>query len=226
MIPSQIIAVDEFPLNKNRKLDAAALMKDIHLERNEPVPDKGMCESHVLKVIKTVWSEMLGVSDFNKTDNFFSVGGTSLTAVILSRKLGIELCTDVSVQDVFQYQTISSFAEHIETMSDRPIHGMPAPLTFLDGGCNAMNRYVFTILQILGLCLMTILVAVPLLASTFVSIRSILWFGAPGIFFFPLFVMAGCLVSWYLCNKCQIPSYIFKLHFYMNLKFNVCCFCI
>lgn len=68
-------------------------------------------ESHVEKVIKTVWSEVLEkpTDELRKDDNFFSVGGTSLTAVILSRKLGIELCTEVSVQDVFQYQTISDF---------------------------------------------------------------------------------------------------------------------
>ena len=42
---------------------------------------------------------------------------------------------------------------------------------------------------------MAILVAVPLLATTFISIRAILWFGTFGIFLFPAFVTAGCLVS-------------------------------
>ena len=86
-------------------------------------------------------------------------------------------------------------ANHVEAVSKRPIYRMPDPLTYLDGGYHAMNCYVFALLQILGLVLMTILVAVSLIATTFISIRSIIWFGASGIFLFPLFVSAGCLVS-------------------------------
>lgn len=72
-----------------------------------------------------------------------------------------------------------------------------------------MNRFVFNCLQLLGLALMTIVVAVPLLGTTFISIRSIIWFGAPGIFLFPLFVTAGCtghmllvlLIKWLIMGR-------------------------
>ena len=97
---------------------------------------------------------MLGIplEELKRSDNFFSVGGTSLTAVMLSRKLGIELCVDVSVQDVFQYQTIEDFTDHIEAQSDSSaVHGMPDPLLFINGGRHPMNYYIFALLQILGL---------------------------------------------------------------------------
>lgn len=159
MIPTQIISVQEFPLNKNRKIDAAALMTQLcdqmKADMSTFVRDGALvAESHVGKVIKTVWSEVLGIplEELKRSDNFFSVGGTSLTAVMLSRKLGIELCVDVSVQDVFQYQTIEDFTDHIESQSDSSaVHGMPDPLLFINGGRHPMNYYIFALLQILGL---------------------------------------------------------------------------
>ena len=64
--------------------------------------------------------------------------------------------SEVSVQDVFRYQTIASFPEHIEAVTERHIHEMPDPLIHLDSGNHAMNRCVFDVLQILGLVVMTI----------------------------------------------------------------------
>ena len=193
MVPSHIIAVEDFPLNKNRKVDTDALSQLRDLDISDPVQVEEV-ETRAEKIVKMVWSEVLGVcsEELKQNDNFFSIGGTSLTAVILSRKLGKELSTDVSVHDVFRYQTILSFSEHIQSASGRLIHGMPDPLTFLNGGCTVMNRYMFGFLQLLGLILMTFLVAVPLLATTSISVRSFLWFGLPGILLFPTFVVVCC----------------------------------
>lgn len=197
MVPSRTVSVREFPLNKNRKVDTGSLLK---LVQNDTVlsdeNESSANESQVEKVMKMVWSEVLGVdaAELKRSDNFFSRGGTSLTAVIMARKLGEQLCTDVSVHDVFRYQTIASFSEHLESVTDQIIDGIPTPLLFLKGGYHVIDRNIFAVLQILGLIVMTIIVAVPLIATTFVSVRSIIWFGLPGILLFPLFVMAGCLV--------------------------------
>lgn len=196
MIPSRIVSFEDFPLDKNRKINTAALIEQSSLEDDGKVIQEEHIESYIEKVIKTVWSEVLCIQleELKRRENFFAAGGTSLTAVILSRKLSKELCTDVSVQDVFRFQTIASFADHIKSRTTMPIHVMPDPLTYLAGGNRALNRYTFALLQILGLSLMTILVAFPLLATTLISIRSMIWFGAPGVFLFPFFVSVGCLV--------------------------------
>lgn len=189
--------MNEFPLNKNRKVDGAKLLEQLVDKPNANLGVQDATDSYVEKVIKLVWSEVLQTSpgELKQTDNFFSLGGTSLTAVIMSRKLGTELGTSVNVQDVFQHQTIAALAKLIEVASDQPIYGNPDPLTYLDGGEEVMNRYAFTTIQLLGICFMAILVAVPILATSFVSIRSILWFGTPGVFLFPMFVSGGCVVS-------------------------------
>ena len=78
--------------------------------QHESVQDEDTTKSYVEKVTKTVWSEFLSIPSENlkRANSFFSIGGTSLTAVIMSQKLDIELRIEVSVQDVFhfQYQTI------------------------------------------------------------------------------------------------------------------------
>ena len=206
MIPSRTISVEAFPLNKNRKVDTDALTKLIQRDAtHNPDVDSGAIETHVEKVIRLVWSEILEVnpSDLSRSDNFFSRGGTSLTAVIASRKLSKALSTAVGVQDIFRYQTIASFSKHVESVSDHIFEDVPTPLLFLNGGYHVMNKSIFVLLQILGLIIMTIIVSVPLIATTFVSVRSIIWFGLPGILLFPLFVVAGCIVHMGLVLLCK-----------------------
>ena len=206
MIPSRIVSVEAFPLNKNRKVDSDALAKLVQADATHDTDiDSSAIETHVEKVIRLVWSEILGVnpSDLSRNDNFFSRGGTSLTAVIASRKLSKQLSTTVGVQDIFRYQTIASFSKHVESVSDHIFEDAPTPLLFLDGGYHVMNKSLFVLLQILGLIIMTIIVSVPLIATTFVSVRSIIWFGLPGILLFPLFVVAGCLVHMLLVLLCK-----------------------
>jgi len=206
MIPSRILSVETFPLNKNRKVDTDALANLIQNDTTHSADiDCNAIETHVERVMRLVWAEVLGVSpsDLSRSDNFFSRGGTSLTAVIASRKLSKALSTDVSVQDIFRYQTIASFSEHLESVMDHIFEDAPVPLLFLDGGYNVINKKIFAVLQIIGLIMMTIIVSVPLIATTFVSVRSIIWFGLPGILLFPLFVMAGCIVHMGLVLLCK-----------------------
>jgi len=206
MIPSQIVSVEDFPLNKNRKVDTDALAKIVEKDATQSTDiGSSAIESRVEKVTRLVWSEILGVdpSSISRTDNFFSRGGTSLTAVIASRKLSKELSTTVGVQDIFRYQTIATFSKHVESVTDQIFEAAPTPLLFLEGGYHVMNKSIFVVLQILGLIVMTIIVSVPLIATTFVSVRSIIWFGLPGILLFPLFVVAGCLVHMMLVLLCK-----------------------
>ena len=81
MIPSHIIAVDQFPLNKNRKVDTSKLLKEMRDQTEKTLDgDRQQTnkESHVERLIKLVWAEVLSISieDLNSTDNFFSIGGT------------------------------------------------------------------------------------------------------------------------------------------------------
>ncbi|HET8706319.1 MAG TPA: phosphopantetheine-binding protein, partial [Pseudomonadales bacterium] len=76
MIPSHIMALKEWPLNPNGKLDRHAL----------PEPELRQVERYVgptndveLKLVE-IWEETLNRSQVGVTDNFFDLGGNSLIA--------------------------------------------------------------------------------------------------------------------------------------------------
>lgn len=163
MVPTSVIPVDSFPLNKNKKLDTVALMKMADDSHNSKQDDAQNSVDHVdglsevESAIRLIWAEVLriDVNSISKDDNFFTKGGTSLSAVIVSRKLSSEFQMEISVQEIFASQTIRQLATTIDKTTEMVQHsGDPTPLVFLSGGQHALHPFVFGVLQALGLLLM------------------------------------------------------------------------
>lgn len=212
MVPNVIHTLDDFPLNKNRKLDQNLLLSKVNLCLNSKEEELSRDvvlghDNRIEKTLKLVWSQILkvNVAGINNDDNFFSLGGTSLSAVVVSRMINKELQVELSVHDVFIHQTIQSLAQFIneqeknveESTSD------PHPLHFLPGGRHELHPYVFTFLQFIGLILMSIIATVPIIATISLSVRSFIWFGDLGAVLFPLFLIGGCLVHTLLVILCK-----------------------
>jgi acyl carrier protein len=219
MVPHSIYSLEEFPLNKNRKLDSEALLKSISAQDRPKI--EGLVSSqigiddvngpHELSMIERgvclIWAHQLGV-DFRtikKDSNFFELGGTSLSAVMVSRALGVEFETEVGVTEVFLHQTVGDLADFFLFKSIDTIHfsGDPTPLHFLPGGRDALHPTVFSIFQVFGLLLMSILASVPVIGTSYLSIRSFFWFGSIGIFLFPAFLVCGCFLHLSLVITCK-----------------------
>lgn len=199
MIPTIIHPIDEFPLNKNGKLDIPKLLSIVDsMQMTENFPDKEVETSQTEKTLILIWSQTLkrNASLISVDDNFFSLGGTSLSAVVVSRLISSNMQVDISVHDVFLHQSIKAMSEYIkckrknteESTSD------PHPLVFLPGGRNALHPLLFSFLQLIGLVIMSIIATVPIIATISISVRSFIWFGDLGVVLFPLFVCGGCLV--------------------------------
>ncbi len=110
LVPASFAVLDTWPLTANGKLDRAALPAAEQI-RAEPeqryVPPDGARES----LFAQIWADSLGVSQVGVCDNFFDAGGDSIRAVRVVgalRHRGV----DVSVQDVFRWQTIRELAAH------------------------------------------------------------------------------------------------------------------
>lgn len=81
MIPQHFVRLDAMPLLPNGKINRAAL----------PAPDMEIVladgrayiapATHSEEVIAGIWSELLGVENVGRTDNFFDLGGHSLLAM-------------------------------------------------------------------------------------------------------------------------------------------------
>ncbi|WP_205410234.1 non-ribosomal peptide synthetase [Aquimarina longa] len=64
-----------------------------------------------------IWQELLGVERVGIEDNFFELGGHSLLATRLVSMIRKELCTEISIREVFSHTTISRLGEHLLTQS-------------------------------------------------------------------------------------------------------------
>ncbi len=109
MIPATFVRLKAFPLAPNGKVDRRQLpapssaRPDLEQELVAPRdPDE--------EILAAIWSEVLGVDEIGVRDNFLALGADSIRSVrvvALAQERGI----DLSLQQVFQHQTIEALAE-------------------------------------------------------------------------------------------------------------------
>ncbi|MFE9614016.1 amino acid adenylation domain-containing protein [Streptomyces sp. NPDC006012] len=111
MVPAAFVALAEFPLTVNGKLDRRGL----------PGPDAAVYASHRYEepsgpletLLAGVWSQVLGVDRVGRHDNFFELGGHSLLAVTLVERLR-ERGTATDVRTLFVNPTVQGLARAVE----------------------------------------------------------------------------------------------------------------
>ncbi len=106
MIPTSCIALEEFPLTSNGKLDHRALPSpDQTIQAQNLAAPVNRIESELLDI----WMTVLGTKQISVEDNFFTLGGDSILSIqIISRanQAGFSL----TVKQLFQHQTIRKLA--------------------------------------------------------------------------------------------------------------------
>jgi aryl carrier-like protein len=105
MVPAAFVAVDHLPVNAAGKLDRAAL----------PVPNyAGLSTGHAPntpreKVLCAVAAEVLGLETVGVDDDFFALGGDSISSiafVVRAREAGLTFST----RQVFERRTVEALA--------------------------------------------------------------------------------------------------------------------
>lgn len=114
MVPKHFIVLDSLPRSTNGKVDKKDLQsRKLHDSSHSMVTNKFGPHSKFHAYIYEVWQNILSVKEFSYDNNFFEIGGNSLTAIkVISRlqkKFGIEL----SILDIFKYSKFSDFAQFI-----------------------------------------------------------------------------------------------------------------
>ncbi|QBN32416.1 amino acid adenylation domain-containing protein [Xanthomonas oryzae pv. oryzae] len=115
MHPAAYVQLDALPLTPNGKLDRAAL----------PAPDDQALELHAYvapedafeQVLAALWSELLGVAQVGRHDDFFALGGHSLLAVKLIERLR-RLGWQIDVRTLFASPTLAALAGTVQTWQD------------------------------------------------------------------------------------------------------------
>lgn len=111
MLPSAIVVLDRMPTNPNAKLDRAALPLPGKRQRKAAgEPPEGATEATILDV----WRSEIGHADMGVTDDFFAMGGKSLTALkVLARLRKLWPGVALSIADLFDAPTVRRLAARI-----------------------------------------------------------------------------------------------------------------
>jgi len=120
MTPSFIVALDEFPLTRNGKVDLNALPAP-EAVRTTPAEHYVAPRNEVEATITRVWQEVLGIERIGVNDNFFDAGGHSLLMVQVHNKLSELFEKKISIVEMFAKPTIGALAEYFsETNGHKP----------------------------------------------------------------------------------------------------------
>jgi acyl carrier protein len=116
MVPSFFIGVDEFPLTRNGKIDHKALaqlrLPESHREHALVAP-KTTTQEHLAEI----WKQVLEVNQVSIQDRFLDIGGDSMRIIRAYRALSELYPEQLTVADLFKYNTIESLGAFIDATS-------------------------------------------------------------------------------------------------------------
>lgn len=110
MVPERIQPMDSFPVTANGKIDRTAIHRELAAgtdSGSDYVPPAGPLE----QVLAAMWRELLDVDNVGRHDGFFALGGDSLLATRLMRRLRESDIAGASLATLFATPELASFAE-------------------------------------------------------------------------------------------------------------------
>ncbi|WP_462023647.1 phosphopantetheine-binding protein, partial [Kitasatospora cinereorecta] len=107
MVPSILVALKEFPLLPNGKIDRSALP--------DPEPGTGHASYRAPsgpaeELVAETWREVLEVTDIGADDDFFALGGHSLLATRVISRLTARTGTDIPLHLIFEHSVLADLA--------------------------------------------------------------------------------------------------------------------
>jgi tyrocidine synthetase III len=114
MIPAFFIKMDSFPLNTNGKIDRKALPQPLaqDMETGERLPPRTPTE----QAVAGIWSNVLKKDLFGVQDNFFMLGGHSLSASQVVARIREELGVPLKLPSIFINPTVEGLANEIDAL--------------------------------------------------------------------------------------------------------------
>ncbi len=108
MIPAHFVEIPKIPLTVNGKIDIKQLPPTF--TRSRSLSEFKEASSPVEKELVTIWTKILGVDTSNINDDFFDIGGSSLSAIKLINEINRTFCVEISFEDLIIHQNIENIA--------------------------------------------------------------------------------------------------------------------
>ncbi|MEU5635075.1 amino acid adenylation domain-containing protein [Streptomyces rishiriensis] len=109
MVPSAVVALEEFPLTPNGKLDRKALPAPV-------LAQSAMVETHLTQselLLSRLFAEVLGVEQVGPRDSFFDLGGSSVLAARLLARVRSEMQSELSIRMLVESPTPAELSRRL-----------------------------------------------------------------------------------------------------------------
>ncbi|MGB3466295.1 MAG: amino acid adenylation domain-containing protein, partial [Cyclobacteriaceae bacterium] len=111
MVPGFIIGLDELPLTNNGKIDRKKLpmpsvVENMTEEYAEPTNDTE-------RKLQDIWKSLIDIENVGIRDDFFEIGGHSLIATKMVKRVKDAFDFEISVADIFNYPSIKELSDLI-----------------------------------------------------------------------------------------------------------------
>jgi amino acid adenylation domain-containing protein len=119
MLPGRILFLDSLPLTANGKVDRNALpafdpaLLQNHYQAPATKTEQTLCE---------IFSQELKLTSVSATDNFFRLGGSSLSAIRMISQIRLRLRKQISFKEFFRLAQLDQLAQHLDALmpADEP----------------------------------------------------------------------------------------------------------
>ena len=113
MLPAHFVLVAELPVTPNGKLDKKALPMPGSRARSKQ-QQTALPQTKTEQLLAAIWQDVFGVDTIDIDDNFFDIGGHSLSAVQVMIRLEKETGRRLPLSTLFEYPTIRELASLAE----------------------------------------------------------------------------------------------------------------
>ncbi|MEW1896264.1 amino acid adenylation domain-containing protein [Streptomyces albidoflavus] len=133
LVPSAFVALDALPLTVNGKVDRRALPAPEFAPAGE---EYAAPRTETERVLCAIWAEVLGRERIGTGDDFFALGGDSITSLKITSRVRSALSRDLTPRALFDHPTVAELAAAVAPASDEagvvPVgrSGEPLPLSF------------------------------------------------------------------------------------------------
>ncbi len=114
MIPSDYMLIEKIPLSANGKVDRSQLPKIEHIKVSEV--DKVCPETLTEKKVSEIWKELLDIDDVGVNQNFFELGGNSITAIRVANKVHEIFDIELPLRKLLNHQDIRSLSVVVDDL--------------------------------------------------------------------------------------------------------------
>lgn len=114
MIPSYLMIIDKMPLNTSGKIDRKSLPDPEFIFEKDYVEPKTKFE----KALVRIWSGILDQDVVGINNNFFDIGGNSLSAIRMVNEIKMSLMIDIEPLVLMQYPNIRALAEYLADLGE------------------------------------------------------------------------------------------------------------